>query len=291
MKIKISLMQKLLGTFFIITLLIGIVGFLGIENSSQNNKVLNKIIDNNSIPNNYLIDAKLQLSLHSRSIYRLIIVKDLKEKENVINMGKNRIKSIEKQILLYKHTELSDDEKKFISRFDDSWKAYLFLTDRIIQVINNNRSDEAWNIIKNEYLTNFQTTEDILSEIIRLNQNYIENDRIDINKNHERKQIITTVIVIISKILSIILGVLLTLSITRPINRLTKITKSIIDMDKNIEKPDIKRNDEIGTLSMAFCLLIDSLKQNKYYEKQNIKMDKSIAKEIEDDLEKIRESE
>jgi methyl-accepting chemotaxis protein len=290
MKIKITLMQKLLATYAVITLLIGIVGFIGIANSSQNNKTLNKIIDNNLKPMNHIIEAKLQLSYHSRSIYRLFIVKNTVEKTDAVASGKKRIINIENELRAYKENLTESDERKYLESFEESWEKYLVLSRKIYSVINSRNDDETWAIIKNEYIPQFQNVEDSLTEIIKLNQKHIEEDRIYINNEHSKNQIITTIVVIASKIFSLFLGIFLTLSITIPINKLTKISRSISEGKADIEKPVYNQNDEIGLLSKAFSLMIDYYKMKEMYEKQIIELNAALEKNVDEAIEKIREN-
>jgi len=284
-------MQKLFGVFFVITLLIGVVGFIGMANSSNNNKTLNKIIENNIRPMSHALEAKSALSIHSRNIYRLIVTRNDREFISLINNSQYRIDFIKSKIYNYKDSPLTMEEKATISQLETAFDQYIMCSNKIIDLIFKKDQNSAWEIVRDEFMPLFLEVEDNLTELVKYNRTYIEEDRLRVNLDHEKSQGIMLFIVIISKIISVALGLFMTFSITNPINRFTKITEEIARGHIDIEKPNFKRKDELGTLSTAFCMMIDFVKHKEDLENQIIELNDALEKNIDEAIAKIREME
>ena len=173
----------------------------------------------------------------------------------------------------------SQIEKKFFLQIDEANNNLVEMEFNVIELIQSGKQDKAISILESqEYLnykkdyqnslTNYLESRDLEYTTLMIESTKEVDSSINsVFENTNSAKITIGVSVIIIMIGSLVLGFLISKSIIKPIKKLQKISKQIIEGNLNI-KSEINSKDEIGELSNSFNYMIEHLKKTTDIEAQ-----------------------
>ncbi len=178
-------------------------------------------------------------------------------KKYIIDLYKNSKKS---NLIIYENNDILLD-----TNFDSNWSKDI-ITDKLE---NENKSVTKENYIfvyekydKYNWVLGYSINKDILfNEVVEKEKNII-------------------LIAIVSLIFSMEAAILISYNISKPIKKLAEHCDKIIDQDSFDEKIEIKRNDEIGSLSSAFNNMLIRIKNNTEKITEVTRFNEDILKSI-----------
>ncbi|MCT4607546.1 MAG: methyl-accepting chemotaxis protein [Marinisporobacter sp.] len=249
--LKISV--KLVTSFIIVSLIAGVVGFVGIVNIKtvdENDTILYK---NMTVPIAYSAEmAKLfqRVRVNARE---MILENDLEK----INGKYNRALGISKELDIlsdkFEKTILSDEIRKEFDAFLATRKAFEVQMDKLVVLARENRDEEAYALLNHSGV--MKDAENAEKEAIdRLVKMKVENakEKADENTATSNKAVTTMMSVIIGgMVIAIILGLYIARLISNPVEELVEEAKKIADGDLDVNIKNTSK-DEIGILAGAF---------------------------------------
>lgn len=240
---------KLISAYLVLSMLIGIVGFIGVANMQTINKGMNAMYHERLIPIETLGDIQLKIISIRMNLYTLLIPNNqiaVTEVKDAINQLK-----VENDALIqeYAATVSGEEEENALKNFQTHLNAYGYAQSKYLALVEAENMHGA--LIAFERIK--QTADQVqqsLQELIKYNQEMAN----EISTNSDllfKRSVANMGLIIIGAILAAIgLGVMLTLIITKPLNQGLKFAEKFGDGDLT-QQIKTTRKDEIGLLMMA----------------------------------------
>ncbi len=244
---NLKIAKKLITSFTIVSLFIGIVGFLGISNMKKINNGsvsmyqvdLIGVKDMSEIKSNILkVNSNTFLSLYSKD----------KNKLEALLSENNQLKEQDDKILAsYEKTITTEEDKNLYSQLNKLLQDYRSNRETLSKAMLENKYDEALIVFDKSTETTNKIV-DLLNKYVDFNTNLAQK-HYEQNNNIYKASLITVIIIII-------LGFLIAISIGLTIAKIiSKQVNKIVDFAKALGQGDlthtihIDSKDEIGVLS------------------------------------------
>jgi signal transduction histidine kinase len=178
-------------------------------------------------------------------------------------------------------------EDSIYASFQKNWEKYLDLSFEIIQLSDNNKNQEALELMNNQarkIFDDYSTDLSVLVDICAINVVSSTNHS---DTTYRITHFITLLLSVFALVLSAILTVVMVRLILVPVDRLEKASQDVANGNLNVEVP-VTSNDEMGNLSFAFNQMTGSLKEAKENEKvqsERLKMQWDVLTETNQELE------
>jgi len=272
--LKIS--HKLISTFTFISILVCIVGFIGLYNMNIINNNATSMHDYNLASINNLTTLKQNISDIRSDLLKLAYQRNVSEKDTVKKDIKDLIDENNDLIKIYESTLISESEKPAFSNLKENFNKYVDLSNSIIKYVDENNfgeADENYSKVtetrKNIYLS--------MDELIKNNVNQADASYSENNSTFKSSLYITISIILISLLLAVILGLSISFMISKQVKRVLIFAEALGsgDLTKTIT---VDSKDEIGYLSMALNNAKENI-QNLIVEIMNSSSDISATSE------------
>ncbi|WP_238900383.1 methyl-accepting chemotaxis protein [Clostridium sp. YIM B02500] len=272
--LKIS--HKLISTFIFVSILVCIVGFIGLYNMNIINNNATSMHDYNLASINNLTTLKQNISDIRSDLLKLAYQRNVSEKDTVKKDIKDLIDENNDLIKIYESTLISESEKPAFSNLKENFNKYVDLSNSIIKYVDENNFSEA----DENYSKVTETRKNIylsMDELIKNNVNQADASYSENNSTFKRSLYITISIILISLLLAVILGLSISFMISKQVKRVLIFAEAIGsgDLTKTIT---VDSKDEIGNLSMALNNAKENI-QNLIVEIMNSSSDISATSE------------
>ncbi|WP_238915747.1 methyl-accepting chemotaxis protein [Clostridium sp. YIM B02555] len=246
--LKIS--QKLISAFIIVAILVGVVGFVGLNNMNKINNNAIKMHDENLNSIQCLYDLRLNFAEIRTDIIRIIF--QSKGPQNAtLNKDINSLFDESNQLMeTYEKTLTSADDKKILSDLKKSASTYKEEMNSISKLVDENNYDAANERFKGNVVNVRRSIESTLDQLIDNNISDADNSNASNKLTYRNTSYITTALVMLSFIIAIILGLSISIAISKQLKKVLIFANALGDGDltKSIE---IQSKDEIGNLAGA----------------------------------------
>ncbi|AQR97366.1 methyl-accepting chemotaxis protein [Clostridium saccharoperbutylacetonicum] len=246
--LKIS--QKLISAFIIVAILVGVVGFVGLNNMNKINNNAIKMHDENLNSIQCLYDLRLNFAEIRTDIIRIIF--QSKGPQNAtLNKDINSLFDESNQLMeTYEKTLTSADDKKILSDLKKSASTYKEEMNSISKLVDDNNYDAANERFKGNVVNVRRSIESTLDQLIDNNISDADNSNASNKLTYRNTSYITTALVMLSFIIAIILGLSISIAISKQLKKVLIFANALGDGDltKSIE---IQSKDEIGNLAGA----------------------------------------
>ncbi len=253
MKIKIGV--KIFISFFVITLLIILVSFIGLNgmNTLENSY---EVIINDNLPVETLVKDARALNLEQAAAVRGYMLYKDEQYVNQYNEVLNQLETIYKNI----ENKISTAEsKEFLSKLKKANGEYNQGVQVIFGMVKDGKMDEAiayGKNIKGSVLEIQKLVDNWSTYVNRLNSDIVSETKNDM----EDRITLSFIIILISLLGAAAIGFVLTMSIARPVKALTRAAAMVSEGDLTQEVPRIKSRDEIYELGNAFKQMVNNLR-------------------------------
>lgn len=255
---KISL--KILAGFFIILILISIMGIVGVNSL---NKIYSsyKAMYENNVKAFIYISSVLDGFERQRINYRNVLLsRNESEMQSYIQktseLSSEYKSGLQEFSKVIKEKDIIEEYQKLISYFEQ----YDQLTNQIIELAKTNKK-EAINLLFKP--SSAQLVTDVSNSIQRLydmERKYIENLNLQNERLAHQTEVLLIIIIVVSIGIAIVLALFISNIISRPLNKMVFVAEAIADGDLTIEVENDSK-DEIGKLAMAFNKMVESLNE------------------------------
>lgn len=247
MNLKIG--TKLIIGFIVVSLLVGIVGYINMQSMSEIQAGQETIYQDCLTPIALLGQINDNTLKNSVAIGNMFIAKDIQEIATLKAGISKRAEENNSLFKQYNSTNLSKEEQKILKEYETENGKYRNLRNQVIELLEQDRKEEAvaLNITAREARTN---SENALATLIELNKNNASDIHQKSEQSYKATVKSTITFVIVAFIISILLGYFLTRIITKPI-------KMGVDFAENMANGNLNRTinldtkDELGVLAHA----------------------------------------
>ncbi|PLT32584.1 methyl-accepting chemotaxis protein [Bacillus sp. V5-8f] len=251
---------KLISAFVFMAIILGVVGFYGLNNLKKINTELEFMYKERLVPVNYISSSQVlyqRMRVQIRDMNFIAVTKQEKnEREQMINDFR---KQIEANIDKYKSTLIIQEEQELLDQFEPAWQEYNRIMDHAIDSAN--KGDVAeYKRIAPEFKAAGDKAEGILQELIDYNDELAQKSSDEGNDLYNSSRTVTIVIIFVAVVISIGFGYFISQIISRPLNR-------VVDVVGNVAKGDLTKTmemdtkDEIGQLAKSIDEMVISLRQ------------------------------
>jgi methyl-accepting chemotaxis protein len=249
---------KLISAFVVVAMIVGFIGFYGLNNTNKLNVGMSNMYHNNLNPINDLSAAQI---LYGQMRFNIIFMNTLaapadrsKNEEALIKLKKQ----VEERMAAYRHTELNQAAKDVVNRFDPAWQSFNGFLDQCIKTAYAGDL-EGYKKISVDFKKAADQLEGVLTELIAINVKLAEQADTNSDTLYASSRTAMIVIVLAALLISIALGYLISQVIARPLNRMLSLVDRVADGDLR-ETTDIDTKDEIGKLAKSVNNMILKLR-------------------------------
>lgn len=260
--LKIS--RKLLTAFSTIILLTGLVGFIGLNNMADINKMLNEMYALHMVGLSSNQDANINLVYYDRALRNYILANDeadrqqrLSDMEKYETDFKSKMEEVEK-------TLVTDEAKKQFSTVIPAFEEYKQAAQTVIAAVNQDgysaRSRDLM-AITTEAREKANRVDNILTTISD-SKDYVGKDayeQSDVIYGNSRNLML--VLIFGSIVIGISFGFFIARVIGKPIQKLAEHANKLAVGDVDVEIESKKYNDEIGELEASFVKMVENISE------------------------------
>lgn len=255
--INMKTMNKLLVSFILMAVLIGILGVFGLTSLDKvNNNVglmhkdgIRPIEILSTIQNNtYQASIEMQ-----RIIWKYQVTKDTLDIDKAVAQIEELVQKNQALIAEYKTFELMDKEKELLQFYENTTESYRTSRVNAIEAIRENEFSLAIKLNDVASVDRDRTME-ILDEMMAQAQLFADNLKTDSDKIFNNARLTVLALGIFSVLLAIIFSIIIGRIISRPIMSAVEQGKRFArgDFSNDIPEEFLTRKDEMGILAHAF---------------------------------------
>ncbi|MRN57008.1 methyl-accepting chemotaxis protein [Paenibacillus monticola] len=256
---NLKMIQKLLSAFLVVSLFIGIVGVVGINNMKKINKNTDEIYNIDLVGVESLINIKLNLA---QIIADMLVTIDPTHKAEVQTKKDEMITQraeIEQYIKDYKPTITTELDKIQFAEFEKLFEVNRVSRTEIIKQV------DAGNYVKaNELFPAYSKLRTdmivFLDKEIKLATDMAKTDFDDSNTSYSKAFTQIIVIIALGLLIAIALGLYISITIAKQLKKVLVVAEALGANDLT-QTVDIDTKDEIGSLAKALNKAITSLKK------------------------------
>ncbi|MGE5628215.1 MAG: methyl-accepting chemotaxis protein [Solirubrobacterales bacterium] len=246
---NLKIAPKLIICFLLISLIMGVVGAIGILEIRKINNNSSKMYNDNLLHIRRVGELKENFLLIHSDLQSLLTIKDSLKKQSIeaeIQKLTDEDMTISDE---FKKTNAAGEEKTLLTKFNENHEEYMMARKDLITLIDTNKYDEA-QMSFDMVLAARQKTFDSINDLINYNLKNAKTAN-DTN-NNIYKTVLNTLLIIIAAgfIFAIVLGLLISTSLSKDINKVLNFANDLRqgDLTKSIK---VSGKDEISGLSDA----------------------------------------
>jgi methyl-accepting chemotaxis protein len=233
--------------------------------------------------------GELKTSLEKMEGYLYHYIAVPSARNNTLASIKQETNSIGRIVQTYKGKALAPEEKKILSDFDVAWPEMQRGYKEIMKVADGGKNDEVARLLaEGSYL--IEARNNTLAAVRNLNDYSTSRNEAAIKASINGRSGWSGILLLFSAagaILLIAMGIMLTQSITNPLKKISLIMQEI-EKGHLSNRLNMKRKDEIGSLTRSMDKFADNLQQNIVFSMQQISTGNiDIAPAITDDKDEI----
>ncbi|WP_373844975.1 methyl-accepting chemotaxis protein [Clostridium sp.] len=246
---NIKIKVKLIISFIIVAILIGVVGIIGTL-SLRTISINSRSMYNNELMGTYMLTDMSKNLVESKSdIIELIYVKDESRKSYLKNDIETNDNQTEKYTVSYEKLSMNETQKQIWSTYKLQFKNYKSLRENIMGSVNKGNLEKA-----GEQYKQFLITTDLMSanldKLITNNLNQAKEFNLDTDSTYARSNKIMVVLVIIGLLCAVFLGLGMSIHMNEPLVKIQSFAErlAVYDFSSSIS---ITRKDEFGKIGLA----------------------------------------
>lgn len=258
---NLTLSMKLLVSFTLLIILMGLIGGYSLYQASWFNQQYNAIVKN-SMPSIRLAAAvKLNIVEVRRAELRYLLSTPAKKNNELSNVQKVS-NQLNDNLTKYKSLISLSEEQQIWDELNQKWQTYYSGSSKQVQTLEQNgKHDEAVTLLMATSLPEFSALAPIADKLLDLNNQYADSLAVQFAAGAETVRYSIIAGISIAIISALLLGFVVTRSITGPVVLLLKQAEQVAEGHlKNTLDMQQFGSDEIGVLAKAFDRMQANLK-------------------------------
>ncbi|AAO36396.1 methyl-accepting chemotaxis protein [Clostridium tetani] len=193
--------------------------------------------------------------------YGHIISKDPGRMKRREKSMEEKNKEIQKYLQFYKKSINTKEDEELFNIVQEQWGEYLKLSEKIITLSKQLKTEEAMNIMREGSNEAFEKVSSSLLKLAQLNKRMSENDSLEGDKRYDIAMKINLTIIVVLGIIGIVLGIFIINAVRRPLNILKEELDNLSERGGDLTQ-EIKVNskDEINDLAKSLNKFIQNIK-------------------------------
>jgi methyl-accepting chemotaxis protein len=258
---NLKIAAKLLICFFLMALVAGGIGYVGIREISRVAEADERLIGQLAIPLTQLADLNRSFLNIRCNVRDLMLARSPEEAQKYQDALKQLEKDISGYQSEYEASLIAKEEKDAFRTFSDSVKNYFTDLAHFAQLLDSGNKEEALDYLRGDFLSVANASDAALLKMRELKMTLAKATS-ESDAALARKSIITmSVFMVVGMVLAIGLGYWIAKVIGMPVRRITKACNGLAIGDLNQRIRFFSTKDEIGILAAAFNKIVDAQKE------------------------------
>lgn len=256
---NLKIAKKLILSFSIVAILVGVIGVIGIFNMNKINSRAASMHDYNLISIEKLTTIKQNFSDIRSDLLKLVYQKDMSQRATIKGEIDDLLMSNANLINTYSGSLLSESEKQGFSNLKEDFTSYTEKKGMLVRYVDQNDYDAANNTFSkvDELREKVYSDMDklIKSNVSKADKAYKEN-----NSTYTRSLFITGLVIVLSFVVAILLGTFIAFMISRQLKEALSFVEAFGkgDLTKVIK---VESKDEIGSMLEKLNTARENIKQ------------------------------
>jgi methyl-accepting chemotaxis protein len=248
---------KLIMSFVIVAILIGVVGALGIVSLKTVDENSEDMYTNNLQSVYMLTDMKQNLTEVKNDVTKLIYVRDESVKNDLENDIQSNVVEDNKYINDYEKLPMNDMEKQIFPTFKNQLEQYRMLRNNVVKLVDGGNFEEAVKqyqqlvSVEDEAFNNVDKL--ITANLDDAKSSNVNNHSVFLNSNK-----VMTILMIIGLLIAVTLGLIISKDIINPLLKIKALAESLAEFDFSVPIV-ITRKDEFGQTGAALNKSIENV--------------------------------
>ncbi|MNW44341.1 Methyl-accepting chemotaxis protein McpS [compost metagenome] len=250
---------KLIGSFLIMSIVVGFVGIYGLNNLGVMNRSLNSMYDDGLVPLKNMLQAEnsvTQMRLIARDLY---IKRTTAERQEQVEKYNEAAKLMTAYMDEFRASNLSAESLKELEGYTAAAGEYKKVFQQGIELALSNRNEELSDLISGDFAKAAGDLSGSISRLVDINIGEADMLRDNGASIYYSSRTITIVIVVIASLLCILLGYIISQLIARPLSKVVTLVTKVADGDLT-ETSGINTKDETGVLAIAVDNMVINLR-------------------------------
>ncbi|MBC2580514.1 methyl-accepting chemotaxis protein [Clostridium sp. DJ247] len=223
-KIKISI------AFFIVVLIIGLVGAIGMSSLKKSNSNSEKIYNNNLKSLYMLSDIEQNLSSINGNILQLIYIKDDSQKASLLKNTQDNIDINDSYLMEYEKLQVSEQERNLFNIYKSQLQAFKTEEEKMVTFINNNDFEGAAKQYKQMY-DKFDPMFNTIDKLVKLSDNEAKQTNENNRVVYVAANVNMNIFIVVGIILAVLSAVIIIRQITIPLSKMMSFAERLSKYD------------------------------------------------------------
>ncbi|MDZ5471394.1 methyl-accepting chemotaxis protein [Bacillus sp. 31A1R] len=244
----------------VVILLISSLGiwFIGTYNLERSNEALDTMYEENLKPIRTLSSLSTNIRAIESDLFRIILETSDSENQQIIAHIDTTVAENNALIESFEKFELTDNQKSLFEDLKSNITVYRTEREKVLVLALQNKQAEAYEQSKKIFPVILEINE-ITKELNDLTQKLADDSNLEAKERAESAHNLMLVTLAVAIILAIGLSIFIIRSITKPLDKLTKVTANVAKGDLT-EELHIETKDEVGVLAHSITEMIQNLK-------------------------------
>ena len=254
---------KLIAAFLIVSIITGIVGFVGVSNMAKLNEAADVLYERELLGLSYIKEANVNLINLGRGLRNAILATTHEDRNRFISNLDNYIKQVDENVGNAQDLFSTEEAKRLFADFSRDWAQYKPGVEKAVTIIRSENLSEtrgSTTYIQQELRGVADSIDNILTELSMIKEQNAESAAKETTDLYLASRTIMVSFAVGGVLIGLILGFFISRAITRPIIESVNVAKKLADGDLSVSiKVDSK--DETGQLMSAMQNMIAKLSQ------------------------------
>lgn len=250
-----KLTKKLLLSYLMIVVLMGVLGISAITTLKSVNENSNSMYNDRVIP----LGLLSEISKYSENTRVQMVTSVNTKNADPTKIAEENILRMTEFIQEYEDSQMSAEEEKVFTEFKTNWNSFTEIVANNISLVRNGQFGEANEGLKKGGIP-FNAASDELHKLIQVNKEIAEQILEENNSEFVQSRLFLFIIIGLAILLAVAIGLVVGRIITQPIIKIADRAHQIAKGDLTGEDNKVKNKDEIGELASSFNEMINSLR-------------------------------
>ncbi|MEW5747153.1 MAG: MCP four helix bundle domain-containing protein [Nitrospirota bacterium] len=251
---------KLLGSFIVVALIAGVIGFLGITNMKKIDRLDTELYEINTAPLSHLGEAGILYQRIRINLRDMILDRDAEAKKRYIARLREIDKEMDGHLATFEKTIKSDDVRKEFTKVKGGTDKYGELQEKIISLAQEGQHDKALAVLRSDAAVGLaKDIDEGLSNLMSIKTKQAKEKSDTNTATAHAASTVMIVLVVVGVSIAVGLGIFIARVISRPVVALKVAADKLALGDVNVTV-EATTKDEIGLLSQSFRNMVDNIK-------------------------------
>jgi methyl-accepting chemotaxis protein len=253
---------KLIGAFLLVSMITGLVGFIGVSNMSELNDAADNLYENELLGLSNIKEANVNLMGIARSLRNSVLATTQDERARYLQQTKFNIDQVQENIEKSRSQFTTEEGKQLLNTFSREWTKYqegLKEVEAIINaedLVNNDR--ESIIFIQTDLRVVANVVDDILTELSEVKEVNAEDASNFTSNLYDNSRTLMITFSVGGVIIGILLGFVISRAITQPLVQAVAVANRLSEGDLTVQI-EVNSEDETGQLLTAMKTMAQKL--------------------------------